>query len=380
MAFKYTLKLILWTHDSKADNKYPVYLRITIAGERAYLATGISTLKSLWNEKDEQIKGGKNTADLNAQIHDFKSRVLRKITDIQLEGKTITAKQLKNLFAIADLNNLFEFTEQFIKEVQHKREAGTLENYRKHLLKLEQYVGSRNIAFEEITPQWLGKYEHSLRAEGLSNNYVHALFKTLKLVFNAAIKKKIISEYPFDQYENPVYKAPVKDYLTLDEIKKWEELIPEIKDPSVLESAIYFLLGIATGLRVSDWKTFDPEKHIKNGSVLLQAKKNGEWVSMPVNQILERNIERMKEHPLTIDEHTVNRKLKFIADKLGIKKRLTCHSARHTFAIEICANRGLSVEVTASVMGISIETAIENYYKVTQRKINEEVLRAWQGL
>lgn len=380
MAFKYTLKLILWTHDSNQDDRYPIYLRITISAERAYLATGIFVSKSQWSEKDEQVKSGKNAEDLTAQIIDFKSRVLRKITDLQLEGKTITAKQLKYQFSSADLNNIFEFTDQFIKEVQHKREAGTLENYRKHLLKLEQYVGSKNLSFEDITPQWLGKYESALRTEGLSNNYVHALFKTLKLVFNAAIKKKLITEYPFDQYENPVYKAPVKDYLTIEEIKLWEENIDNIKDQSMLETAIYFLLGIATGLRVSDWKTFNPETHIKNGAVLLQAKKNGEWVSMPVSSLLERNVSRMQQHPLTIDEHTVNKKLKIIAGDLKINKRLTCHSARHTFAIEICANRGLSVEVTAEVMGITVQTAIENYYKVTQRKINEEVLRAWKGL
>lgn len=380
MAFKYTLKLILWTHDSNVDDKYPIYLRVTISGERSYLATGIFILKTQWNEKDEQVKGAKNSQDLTAQIHDIKSKVLRKITDLQLEGKTITAKQLKNQFSSADLNNIFEFTELFVKEVQHKREASTLENYRKHLLKLELYVGSRTLYFEDITPQWLGKYETALRAEGLSNNYVHALFKTLKLIFNAAIKKKIITEYPFNQYENPVYKAPIKDYLTLEEIKKWEKHIPEIKDPSTLESAIYFLLGVSTGLRVSDWKTFSPSKHIKNGAVLLQAKKNGEWVSMPVNTLLARNVPRMIKNPLTIDEHTVNKKLKVVAASLDINKRLTCHSARHTFAVTICADRGVSSETCAELMGITINTCIENYYKVSQRKINQETLIAWKGL
>ncbi|MEI8142871.1 MAG: site-specific integrase [Chitinophagia bacterium] len=377
---KYTLKLILWTHDSNIDNRFPIYLRITIDRERAYLATGKFVAKSQWSDKDEQVKGVKDAVDINAQIQDLKSRVLRRITDSQLENKPITAKQIKQQFSGADMHNIFEFTDLFIKEVKHKREAGTLENYTKHLLKLELYNGGKNLNFEQITPEWLGGYETALRAEELSNNYVHALFKTLKLIFNAAIKKKIITDYPFSRYENPIYTAPVKDYLTLSEIKLIEQFTIETKDPILKQTAVYFLLGISTGLRISDWFQFSIVQHIKDGKVLVRAKKNGEWVTMPINAILKRNIPRMKAVKLSIEEQTINEKLKVIATKLDIKKRITSHTGRHTFAVTLCADRGISSETCAELMGITISTCIENYYKVSQRKIDKETLLSWKGL
>jgi site-specific recombinase XerD len=295
-----------------------------------------------WSIKDEQVKNHPLENDINARLRDSKSKVSSKFNERVLSGKHITAKELKTVFVGGrDMNNLFDFTESFIKEVQHKRSASTLENYRKHLLRLELYNGGKTLFFEDIDQDWLAKYETSLREENigkdedrkLSNNYVHALFKTLKVIFNAAIKKGIITDYPFNRYENPVYVAPVKDYLTLDEVAKIEQFADEVTDTVLKQTAVYFLLGISTGLRISDWFNFDIKENIKDGKVFLRAKKNGEWVNMPINAILKRNLTRMVKLPLSIEEPTINEKLKVIAKRNGISKHLTSHTGRHTFAM-----------------------------------------------
>jgi len=380
------LHLILRKPDPNPKGQYPIYVKITINRLTSYLATGEFIFEKQWDEKEEQVKNHPLEVHINARISETKANISRRFTDLSLAGKPVSAKELKAMFQGGkSLHNIFTFKEAFIREVEHKREPATLENYRKHLLKLEQFHGSQNLNFEDITPEWLGRYEAFLRKadpdkKELANNYVHALFKTLKLIFNAAIKKGLITEYPFDKYENPIYKAPIKDYLVLSEISKWEEYADQQTDPVLRQTAIYFLLGASTGLRISDWPGFSIKEHIKDGKVLLRAKKNGEWVTMPVNGILKRNIERMKKVALTIEEPTINEKLKVIAKGLGINKHITSHTGRHTFAIELCANRGLSVEVTAELMGITIKTAVDNYYKVTQRKINLEVTKAWKNL
>ncbi len=171
----------------------------------------------------------------------------------------------------------------FFKEVQHKRSASTLENYRKHLLRLELYNGGKSLFFEDIDQDWLAKYETTLREENigkdqdrkLSNNYVHTLFKTLKVIFYAAIKKGIITDYPFDRYENPDYVTPVKDYLILEEIAKIEKFADETADPVFKQAVVYFLLGFSTGLRISEWFTFNINENIKDCKVFLRAKSMG---------------------------------------------------------------------------------------------------------
>jgi integrase len=152
-----------------------------------------------------------------------------------------------------------------------------------------------------------------------------------------------------------------------------------VQDAALRQAAIYFLLGCYTGLRISDWIRFNPEEHLRDDLLTLR---NGEHVAMPVSMPLARNLKRMADCPLTIEEPTINEKLKVIAKdpQVKIRKSISTHVGRHTFAITLCAEMGVSLETCAELMGITVATCAENYYKVTGKKIREETLKAWKGL
>jgi len=272
-------------------------------------------------------------------------------------------------------------------KLRGKKSAGTLENYRKHLLKLESFNGSRILSFKQITPTFLQNYEAWLRdninfrKEDEHKNYIHAIWKTLKTWFNAAKREGIINYYPFYQYENPVYISPDKDYLNFEELRSFEKFCQECDDPILKECAIYFLFGCYSGLRISDWYQFNPEKHIKSGKLRLRpGKTKNKWVEMIISKPLQRNLIRMKNMPLILKEPTINEKLKVIAEKMGIAKHLTSHTARHSFAVTICLGNKISSETAAELMGISLLTFIKNYSQVTQLKIDDETKKAWKNL
>src|ERR1043165_1381721 len=215
---KYSVKLMLYTHQANTKGQYPIYCRITINRKQSYLSTGHFIDKQYWDEKNERVKSGHLQAHtINPDITSCKQAIIKIIVAHQVKGKTITAAALKELVTSkTDLHNIFEFADLFVNEVQHKREASTLENYRKHMKVVELYHGSRSLTFEEITHDWLVKFEDHLRKPvtggraALGGNYIHVIWKTLKTFFNAAIKRKVISHYPFDTYENPEYEAPDK--------------------------------------------------------------------------------------------------------------------------------------------------------------------------
>jgi site-specific recombinase XerD len=386
---KLSMHHILWTKDPNKFGLFPIYLRITIDRKSTHISSGDFIAERQWDKKEEQVKNHPLESDINARLRASKAQVSGKFNERLLAGKKISAKELKAVFAGgSDMHNLFDFAERYLKEVQHKRSVRTISAYRKHLLRFEEYVGSKQLCFEDVTPEWLTSYESALR-EGtlkrkrkgvLSNNTIHSLFKTLKLLFNAAKRKGIITDYPFDRYENPVYIAPIKDCLSLDDIKRIEDFVDSTQDELLRQAAVYILLGISTGLRISDWKQFDLSKNIKGGSIFLRAKKNGEWVTMPINNILQRNLKRIEQIPLTMTEAKMNAKLKVLAKAVNLDKPLTSHTGRHTFATTLCADRGISSETCAELMGITVSTCVESYYRVSNRKINSETIRAWEGL
>jgi site-specific recombinase XerD len=372
---KYSVKLLLYIHQPNGQGQYPIYIRITINRKQAYIATGHFIVEKYWDKKAEQVRESHLLAGtINADITTRKQTIIKKIVDYQVKGQTVTAGQLKALVSGQyNEHNLFEFADKFIDEVRNKRRPGTLENYRKHLKVVELFNGSRSLAFEQIDHQWLVRFEDHLR-KSVGGNYIYIIFKTLKTFFNAARKRKVITCYPFDTYENPEYRPPVKDYLTLTELDKLEELVDKTGNAVLKQTLVYFLLGCYSGLRLSDWRQFNYDTHIKDGQLRLRATKNGEWVMMPVVGRLKHHLVRVRQVKLVITEQELNRTLKNVA---GIKKKITSHTARHSFAITMCAEQGISAETCAELMAITIATCVGNYYRVTGKKIEKECTGAW---
>lgn len=378
---KYTVKLILRTKVKNKNGHCPIYLRITIDRKSNYVSTGHYIHPKMWDDKNQLVKDGHPLASIiNPDIATKKAKYLRSIVDTQMKGEGVSSAELKKKLASkTNLHNVFDFITQFSNDVRNKRKPGTLENYRKHALRLQLFHGSKQLNFEDITPAYLQRYEDHLR-DDVGENYTHALFKTMKTFFNAARKRGLITNYPFTGYENPEYNPPIKDYLSLSELADWEKFTDETTNQVWKQVAVYFLFGCYSGLRISDWFAFNPKDNIINGRLKLYAKKNGDLVSMPISKPLQRTLDRMAKVALTIEEPTINEKLKVIAAKLGINKKLTTHTGRHTFAITICAEQGISAETCSELMGITIKTCVINYYRVSSRKIDKEALAAWDGL
>lgn len=375
----------------KKEEAIPLYVRITVNRKQNYVATKVKVLRSQWDSDAQKVINHPSAKQLNVSIHAVYSQVLQKINKNEMEEVAYSAQSIKSAISGKDQQNIFNFAEKFAAEVKGKREGSTITNYEKHLRKLESFNGSKRLTFEEIDVDYLNRYESYLRGlkvkhhdveVPMNNNYVHLLLRTIRTFFNAAIKLGVTKAYPFKVYEFPTYKAPIKDYLSLAELKRFEAYIDTTNNKSHKQAGIYFLLGCYTGLRVSDWYRFDMNKQIveNNTRILLRAKKNGEWVGMKISKPLARNLERMKAHPIDIEEQTINEKLKEIADHEKIHKNLSSHAGRRTFAVTLCAELGMSVESCANLMGITIKTCQENYYRVTRDKLDFATDTAWSKL
>lgn len=384
LGMKHTVTPILWKNDPNPEGLFPIYYRIYINGKKSYKSTGYFIAEKYWDNKEKLVRGSHSMANIwNADILDQRRKLEATIIRKKMDGKKITVSQAKkSVQSSGDLNNYFGFVDNYIQDQRHrkKKSEGTLENYRKHALRLEQYNKSRQLNFEDITGDYLVSFETALIEEQLSRNYVQVVIRSIRTMFNAAKKKGQTSEYPFTEYDLPKYQQPVKDYLSLTELGEVEKIANGTKDPVILQTCIYFLLGCYTGLRVSDWYAFSFEKNVKGGMVMLRAMKNGEWVSIPITKRLKQNLQRIKKTPLTIAEQTINDTLKKVASQIKSKGKWTTHTGRHTFAITMCAEQGISLETCATMMGITVQVCYENYYRVTPFKIKAETEKAWEGL
>lgn len=90
------------------------------------------------------------------------------------------------------------------------------------------------------------------------------------------------------------------------------------------------------------------------------------------------NAERLL--PVLSNQKT-NSYLKEIADVCGIKKELTFHIARHTFATTITLTNSVPIETVSKMLGHRSLRTTQHYAKILDRKVSDdmEILKSKLG-
>lgn len=65
--------------------------------------------------------------------------------------------------------------------------------------------------------------------------------------------------------------------------------------------------------------------------------------------------------------------LKELADICGIKKKLTYHVARHSFAVTVCLENGIPIETLSKVLGHTSLRVTQAYTKITYKKVMNDM-------
>ncbi len=70
----------------------------------------------------------------------------------------------------------------------------------------------------------------------------------------------------------------------------------------------------------------------------------------------------------------MNSYLKEIADQCDIKKKMTFHIARHTFATTVTLTNGVPIETVSKMLGHRNLKTTQHYAKILDRKISEDMM------
>jgi site-specific recombinase XerD len=77
----------------------------------------------------------------------------------------------------------------------------------------------------------------------------------------------------------------------------------------------------------------------------------------------------------------MNSYLKEIADACGVIKKMTFHTARHTFATTVTLTNGVPIETVSKMLGHRNLKTTQHYAKILDKKVSEDmsVLRVKYG-
>ena len=332
------MKLQAQVINEKKSGKSPVYVICYLSGKRCRFKTGVEVTADEWNEKKGiVINRSKDAKEKNLLINN----VIKRLTEIEikyrLQYKTLTADALVHEYETPTYDISFlDFYEKEMKKRKGLLAAGTYEKHNITLKKLRQF--RNEILFCDLDIDVLNDYKVYCKNElGNCMNTINTNLKNIKFYVRLAYKKKIIHFNLFDDFKISNI-VPDRNYLTEAELTKimkhYNNRFTSETDKKVLRP---FLFACFTSLRHSDVEALKFD-NIVNDTIVIQPIKTSyicKTVKIPLCTPALNLIDfsRNTRHVFSMFcSQFTNRRLKEICELLGIRKTITFHCARHTFA------------------------------------------------
>ncbi|HAN19599.1 MAG: hypothetical protein A2X13_14835 [Bacteroidetes bacterium GWC2_33_15] len=333
-------KLTVYLKDyQKSDKTSAVYIYTHLMNEKVRFNTGVSVNPDNWDPIKKRIKGtSKTVKDDNLIIDNCKKRITDAFVRYRLQGKELTPDLLRKEYKIPSTYiDFYDFVEKTILEQKGILSPNTIAMHESVLNKLKLY--KKQLMFSEISVEMINDYKKYLKLR-LDNkeNTIQKNMAVFKSYINIAIRKKIITENPFDHIKIKRIN-PDRIYLDPEELDKLIELYRKnTLTPNHQRVLRYYLFACFTGLRVSDLKRITHDDIVNNTLVFHAYKTKSKVIKIPLKEpalILIKNAAPLRTVGFIFDTYSdqvTNRHLKKIATAAGIDKEISSHSARHTFA------------------------------------------------
>jgi site-specific recombinase XerD len=271
---------------------------------------------------------------------------------------------------------------------------GTLKNYgatEKYIRKfLKQRYRTDDIHLCELNYQFITQFDLFLRTtesldsfNPLSNNGIMKHMERLRKVVTMGFKMDWISKDPFLLYKLK-FQRTEREFLIDEEILALHQA--ELRETRLDTCRDLFLFACYTGLAYIDLANLRADNIVLgiDGELWLRTsrQKTDTRVSVPLLPQAITILNKYKDQPglkkqnkvlPCISNQKMNDYLKEIAAICNIKKNMTFHLARHSFATSITLNNGIPLETVSKMLGHTKLSTTQIYVHVLERKISDDM-------
>lgn len=392
------MKVLFLIQRNKVNKRgfLPVMCRITFRKERKEFSTGILIQPGWWNNKSQEVKSTvANSNVTNSRLNQIRQKLEKThlllevenlefdVTDILRVYRGEKTKRDYTLISLIQEHNTYnkKLIGKEIKKVSWQKFENTLLHI-KGFVKW-QYKQA-DVKLKGIKHQFIVDFEYYLRVErNMQQSTINKNTQRLKKMINFAVAREFISVNPFLLHKPKSVKKDVV-YLTSKELKTIEE--KNIMIPRIAEIRDCFVFCCYTGLAFKEMSNLRKSNIVfgSKGSSKIEIvrQKTGKQVIIP---LLPKALQILKKYQNTLKGDKMlpsktnthfNAYLKELADLCDIKKNLTHHLARKTFATTVLLYNDVPIEIVSKLLGHSrIGITQAHYAIIVQDKVEDEMSR-----
>ena len=270
-----------------------------------------------------------------------------------------------------------------------KASTNTIASYRHDLNKLYNYLNSIDVTdVKKVTGTNLNSYVLQIEKQGMSTATVSRNIASIKAFFIFLLRKGDITEDPSEVLKPPKIEKKAPVILTTEEVNLLLEQ-PGGKTPKDIRDKAMLELLYATGIRVSELINLRM-KDVNLSLDYIQCKDSNNDRVIPftkeTKQALEDYINNAREALCNGDQDylftncqgsPMTRQgfwkiIKYYSGKAGIKKDITPHTIRHSFAMHL-VNNGADLKAVQEMLGHSDISTTQIYVKANANSKLKEV-------
>ena len=373
----------------------PVFMRLTINGERADASIKRFIEPHAWNsakgKANEKSRGGK---DLNLYLDAISANILRIQRDLELDKKEVSAQIILNRYLGKEQSDRHTLMEVFRAHNEKCRALsgislaqGTVIRYETTLRLTEEFLQKsyqkEDCYLDEVTNQFIEDFEFFLKTvRRCCHNTTSKYLMNFKKIVRIALAKGWMKKDPFAQIR--FHLDPVeREFLEKQELKAM--LNKAISIPRLAQVRDIFCFCCLTGLAFTDVQQLKEEHLVADihGKIWIRKarQKTKNMCNIPLLDEAQKIIDRYREHPYcqthgvllpVCSNQKMNSYLKELADICGIRKNLSTHVARHTFATLTLAS-GATIDNVAKMLGHANVNMTRRYAKVLDSSIMRDM-------
>ncbi len=396
MENRHTFTLLCIIRKNRRNNRgeFPVYMRITVDKKRIEIGTKIIVQAEKWDAGKGRIKTTLPDAKaINQMLNNFEHRAREIYNQLVLQGKLVTPEEIKDELTGAKhkqrtlLATFREHVTNLESRVGNDYSIGTVKNWKVTLRHVSEFVRYKykvaDLPFRQLNYKFISDLELFARTRwhcGTNATLKH--IERMRKVIKFAINNGWLDKDPFINF-NCKQEKTHRTFLTNEELERLEkkemllQRLEKVKD--------IFVFSCYTGLAYVDIEQLTIDNVVTgiDGKKWIYTfrQKTGNKSNIPLlPQALDIIHKYSKLSPFidrllpVITNIKTNAYLKEIADLCGIKKNLTFHMARHTFATTITLSNGVPIETVSNMLGHTKISTTQIYAKVLEHKVSKDMM------
>lgn len=393
-----TISVLFFARKSKPgkDGKLPIYMRVTIDGDRFDTGTKRFIAEDRWSQEAGKVLGHSEEAkSINSFLDALRVRAYDLQKEILFEGKELNMDTFRNKWwgikteRPRMLLEIFEHHNKQMKElIGQEFSPLTFERYttsKKHtheFIKWKYNVDDMNI--NDLNYEFITDYEFWLKSvRKCDHNTTMKYLSNFKKIVNICLKNGWLPRNPFLGYKMTKREIE-RPYLTQAELEKISaKTFVATRTNQVRD---IFLFCCYTGLAYADVKKLS-RAEIATGIdgekwIFTHRQKTESATRVPLLPPAQIILERYQDHPQCINNglllpvlsnQKMNTYLKEIADACDITKKMTTHTARHTFATTVTLTNGVPIETVSKLLGHKNLKTTQHYAKILDLKVSQDM-------